>query len=56
LDQFYRIIDKLVDWQADQMTDKEYNHAQQVELNLVEDLKCEGYMAGADYELWSYDN
>jgi hypothetical protein len=56
LDQFYKIIDKLVDWQSGQMTDEEYNHAQEVELNLVEELGCEEYMAGADFELWSYDN
>jgi hypothetical protein len=56
LDKFYKIIDKLVDWQSGQMTDEEYNHAQQVELSLVEELGCETYMAGADFKLWSYDN
>jgi hypothetical protein len=56
LDKFYKIIDKLVEWQSGQMADEEYNYAQQVELSLVEELGCEKYMAGADFKLWSYDN
>ena len=56
LDQFYKIIDKSVDWQNGQMTNEEYKHAQQVELNMIHELGCEEYMARADFELWSYDN
>jgi|SRR5215213_6115415 len=57
LDQFYKIIDKFVDWHGDpQISDEEYHTAQEVELAMVHDLGCEEYMAGADFELWSYDN
>lgn len=56
LDRFYKIVDKLANWQSNQITDSEYNLAQDVELDLVEDLGCDNYFVGEEYELWSYDN
>ncbi len=56
LDRLYKIVDKLADWQSNQITDSEYNLAQVVELDLVEDLGRDNYFVGEEYELWSYDN
>jgi hypothetical protein len=57
LERFYEIIDKVVDWHTDsRLSDQDYKDAQQTELDLVEDKDCVEYFAGANFELWEYDN